>query len=232
MKSWLGEQLQILQHLSEDKAIRQTAFELTHELGFDYLSFDTAFRTRLPMDGISNLPSAWTARYRYMGWARIDPILNHCHQSVQPVLWNDQLFAATPHFRDDAWDHGIRHGLSLAVHDARGHVSVLSLTRRNLAVTTDEFCIKGGHSLRFCNLLHQGLGEKWFEAQANLPGRLSCREREVLRWLAEGKTASEVALILNISERTVNFHTNSAVKKTGQPNKTSAIIHAAKTGLL
>lgn len=36
--------------------------------------------------------------------------------------------------------------------------------------------------------------------------RFSKREKEILKWTAEGKTSSEIAMILSISENTVNFH--------------------------
>ena len=34
----------------------------------------------------------------------------------------------------------------------------------------------------------------------------SKREKEILKWTAEGKTSAEIAIILSISENTVNFH--------------------------
>jgi len=60
---------------------------------------------------------------------------------------------------------------------------------------------------------------------------LTLREVEVLRWSAEGKTAAEVAIILDVKVRTVNFHIGSAVRKIGVRNKTSAVVHAALHGL-
>ncbi|RYF30097.1 MAG: LuxR family transcriptional regulator, partial [Cytophagaceae bacterium] len=61
---------------------------------------------------------------------------------------------------------------------------------------------------------------------------LSPREIEVLRWTAEGKTASEIASILDVSERTVNFHVNSVVVKLDANNKTNAAVRAALLGLI
>ena len=60
---------------------------------------------------------------------------------------------------------------------------------------------------------------------------LTTREVEVLKWSAEGKTAAEVALILDLKLRTVNFHIGSAIQKIGASNKTSAVVHAALRGL-
>jgi LuxR family transcriptional regulator len=61
---------------------------------------------------------------------------------------------------------------------------------------------------------------------------LSAREAEVLRWMADGKTSSEAARILALSERTVNFHVSSALAKLGAANKTAAVVKAALLGLI
>ena len=55
---------------------------------------------------------------------------------------------------------------------------------------------------------------------------------KVLRWTADGKTSGEVGEIMNISERTVNFHVNNALEKLGAANKTAGVIKAAMLRLL
>jgi LuxR family transcriptional regulator len=62
--------------------------------------------------------------------------------------------------------------------------------------------------------------------------KLSSREKEVLQWTAEGKTAGETSEIMNISERTVNFHIANAMEKLSCANKTAATVRAALLGLL
>ncbi len=42
---------------------------------------------------------------------------------------------------------------------------------------------------------------------------LSPREREVLKWLRSGKTSWAISVILQISERTVNYHVNNIMRK-------------------
>jgi LuxR family transcriptional regulator, quorum-sensing system regulator SolR len=65
-----------------------------------------------------------------------------------------------------------------------------------------------------------------------LRAMLTAREKEVLRWTAEGKTAYEISQILSVAERTVNFHVNNIVAKLGTSNKTQAAVKAAALGLL
>ncbi|NBB13320.1 LuxR family transcriptional regulator [Pseudomonas sp. SLFW] len=69
------------------------------------------------------------------------------------------------------------------------------------------------------------------KAVALLHSGLTLREIEVLKWSAEGKTAAEVAMILDVKIRTVNFHIGSAIRKMGVSNKTSAVVQAALHGV-
>ena len=62
--------------------------------------------------------------------------------------------------------------------------------------------------------------------------QLSEREKEVLRWTGDGKTADEIAQILNLSNSTINFHLRKAMFKLNAPNKTSAIVKAIYLNLL
>lgn len=59
---------------------------------------------------------------------------------------------------------------------------------------------------------------------------LSRREIEVLKLSADGKTAYEIARILNLSERTVNFHVHRAIEKLGVNNKMAAVMVAVRSG--
>ena len=61
---------------------------------------------------------------------------------------------------------------------------------------------------------------------------LSPREIEVLKWTADGKTADDIAEILNVSRNTINFHIKNAVRKLQAANKTAAVVKAAVSGLL
>ena len=61
---------------------------------------------------------------------------------------------------------------------------------------------------------------------------LTARETEVLRWVANGKSASEVAGILNITKRTVDEHVQTAVRKLGAQNRTHAVALALRDGVI
>ena len=62
--------------------------------------------------------------------------------------------------------------------------------------------------------------------------RLTAREKDVMRWTMEGKTAWEVGRILGISERTAVLHINNAMHKLGCPTKYTAAFKAHHLGLI
>jgi DNA-binding NarL/FixJ family response regulator len=61
---------------------------------------------------------------------------------------------------------------------------------------------------------------------------LTDREREVLTWVGRGKTSSEIAIILGLSERTVNFHCDQAIKRLDVSNRAQAVAKAVSERLL
>jgi DNA-binding NarL/FixJ family response regulator len=61
---------------------------------------------------------------------------------------------------------------------------------------------------------------------------LTDREREVLTWVGRGKTSSEIAIILGLRERTVNFHCDQAMKRLDVTNRTQAVAKAISLGLI
>ena len=60
---------------------------------------------------------------------------------------------------------------------------------------------------------------------------LNDREVEVLTWAARGKTSAEIAKILDVAKRTVDFHIENARGKLGAATRTEAVLKAA-TGRL
>jgi DNA-binding CsgD family transcriptional regulator len=61
---------------------------------------------------------------------------------------------------------------------------------------------------------------------------LTERERECLRWVSEGKTTDEVALILGVSSNTVNSYIAHAINKFGASNRAMAIATAIRNGII
>jgi len=65
--------------------------------------------------------------------------------------------------------------------------------------------VLGGHSY-ITPLITKELVDVYLSAHSEKPRDLTPRQREVLRFLAEGRTAKEIANLLHITSRTVEFH--------------------------
>jgi len=61
---------------------------------------------------------------------------------------------------------------------------------------------------------------------------LNEREIECLTWSARGKTSPEIAQIVSISKRTVNFHIENACRKLNVATRTEAVVKATSGRLI
>ena len=61
-----------------------------------------------------------------------------------------------------------------------------------------------------------------------MPIPLTPREREVLSWAAQGKSAWETGEILGIAKRTVDEHVQTASRKLNAVNRTQAVVAALR----
>jgi DNA-binding CsgD family transcriptional regulator len=59
------------------------------------------------------------------------------------------------------------------------------------------------------------------------PLKLNDREVETLTWAARGKTSAEIAVILGLSKRTIDFHLDNARSKLGVATRVEAAVKAA-----
>ena len=205
--------------------------------GFDYFFFRMIPRLGNVVTHskvLTNYPKAYIERYEKGPSSKTNPLVAHCQLSIMPIIWSASVFRESPELWKASQTCGLAYGWSQSVHDPNGVVSMLSLARKVPPLTEDEFADKAANVLWLCNQLHGAMLERsHLRHNLDIPiTRLSCREIEVLKWTAEGKTAADIGTILNLSTRTVNFHISSAIRKLGANNKTSAVVMAAKSGLL
>lgn len=79
--------------------------------------------------------------------------------------------------------------------------------------------------------LMKGLAETSYQEAA--PARsLTQRETELLRLIAEGMSNKAIAQALSVSENTVKYHLRNILQKLDAQNRTEAVTHAIRAGLL
>lgn len=236
MKAWQEEQVQLLLSCDSAAELFQHVTVLAREFGFDYCAY--GIRMPLPISAprtemFNNYPAAWQRYYQEQSYLAVDPTVARGGRSTMPFVWSDELFASARDLWEDARAYGLEYGWVQSCRDAQGISGMLTLARAQEDLSPSELRAKTPEMSWLAQVTHNGMARCL--ADKLLPEAeviLSNREVEVLRWTAEGKTSSEVADILRITERTVNFHINNAMAKLKANNKTAAVIRAAVLGLL
>jgi NarL family two-component system response regulator YdfI len=108
---------------------------------------------------------------------------------------------------------------------------LLKDTGRDALMNTIQAAVRG-ETLLSPEVVQKLLAYSGKPATSNQKHNLSVRELEVLRAAAQGGTNQQIALELDISERTVRAHLTSVYNKLGVSSRGAAIAHAAQMGLL
>ena len=91
------------------------------------------------------------------------------------------------------------------------------------------FC---GQILETIQRAHINVEDIDFESFSCEPVLLSERENEIIKYIAEGQTNTQIADILFLSTHTINTHRKNIMAKLGVKNTAGIVMYAVKTGLL
>jgi LuxR family transcriptional regulator, quorum-sensing system regulator SolR len=205
-------------------------------LGFEYCCYGIRMQLPLPTPAIrifDTYPAGWMTHYQMNGFLDIDPTVRMGMRSTDLIAWSHSIFNDAPRLWSDAHEFGIKVGVARSSWTVHGAFGLLTMSRRSDALTPAELEQLKVPTNWLSNLCHMRMGQ--FLQSKLVPEigvTLTAREREVLRWTGEGKTSYEIGKILNISERTVNFHVNNVLSKLTATNKVQAVVKAVATGLI
>jgi DNA-binding CsgD family transcriptional regulator len=178
-------------------------------------------------------PAAWIKRYLQMGYVDIDPVLREGFRRALPFEWSDLKLQspAEASLFADALAHGIGpHGFSVPVLSKQGHRGLFSVSFSGSQPDWTRFLNATRHTLiQIANGIHRRVIAEAFGEDRP---RLSTRELECLRWIASGKDATEIAVILNISPHTARDYLKSARYKLDCVTSAQAANKAVQIGLL
>lgn len=236
MLSWQENYAQELFSGDSEQDLFDRVLAAADRLGFDHCAYGIRIPTPVSNPRIAlfnNYPKHWQTRYAERGYIKVDPTVRHAMQSSLPLVWSDEVFVSARDLWQEAQSCGLRFGWAQASYDLGGSVGLLTLARGSEPLSENELREKHAKMSWLAHVVHVGMSARLrAKLVPEYRAKLSPREADALRWTAEGKTASEIAMILTISERTVHFHIQNAVAKLGATNKTQAAIRAAMLGLL
>lgn len=207
------------------------------KLGFPYVSYAMcvpSLNSTSRWIRFENLPEAWQKHYAAKKYGEVDPVVRRGVNSIEPLVWSQRLFAEAPQIWADAQDLGLRVGISQPCWAAQGVFGTLTFLREKPALSEGEISMLRRQMQIVTNLLHLAMYEHLDVPKINCASEinLTAREREILRWTSEGKTAEIIGTILSISTRTVNFHISNVLTKLVSVNKVQAVAKARTFGLM
>lgn len=179
-----------------------------------------------------NWPINWCRLYAEERYDQDDPLAHLLKRAVEPFEWSENLYRAaqTPRAVEIVRRRryfGIERGFMVSIHSAPSGTGFVHMSGRRFEV--EEHSYPAIHLMtlyafdRVCELC---------APRAQETPLLTAREREVLTWVASGKTAWEIGEILAIAKRTVDEHAQRAFRKLGAVNRTHAVAIALRDHLI
>ena len=186
---------------------------------------DTVVMTNWPTDLLINYDAA--------NMMAGSPVIARLRKSTIPFTYDTTLDS---HRRSDGKGHEVlslfervnmRRGVYIPVHDVRGTCGAVAFGGDREVVSPaelKELTYAAGHLFGRLSEI-KGL-------RAPIPAMLSRREIECLHWAAAGKTTTEMAKILDLSEYTVNHYLSRATRKLDSVNRVQTVAKAIRAGLI
>ncbi|GAB4170742.1 MAG: response regulator transcription factor [Thalassobaculales bacterium] len=96
----------------------------------------------------------------------------------------------------------------------------------------DEYLVKPIDFELLVETVQNRIARRGPAARTDQEVRLTERETEALTWAARGKSSTDMAVLMSVSERTVNFHIENAIRKLEVATRIQAAVKAALLGLI
>ena len=225
-----------------DRSVVRQARDLVDDLGLDHFAYLTC---RLPAGSMvapedtfqTSYPAEWVTRYKRKTYRLYDPVVDLAQRSRLPFMWGQGSFLrpfrkAQRHVFHEAKTFGIQEGYLVPVCGPEGDIGVFTVVGRSRK-DVDAAAAEAAPRIQlfaaeFHNAVINGIPRRPVRAAVTL----SERERECLKWTAEGLTSEAVAARLSLSASAVNFHLTKATRKLGASNRLHATILALRQGLI
>lgn len=211
---------------------------LGRSYGFDYTTFVLLPGAGLHCDDAfvrSNCAPSVARLYRNGKSAATCPLLGYALGHASPILWGEAWYAKPSERALYERLHGgaSRWGVLLPLHGPRCRTGMLSFASGVDVVTAKR---RASTQLALLGWIRDVAMEtvrphveRYF---ASLLPQFTPRESEIMKWWVFGKTASEIALILDCSQSAINFHLSNVRVKLGVNTSRAAGVKAIELGLL
>ena len=180
----------------------------------------------------SRWPAALFMLYVENDHARFDPLIRRSSQSRMPFEWRADAYRAdgdprVAEIMRRTADHGLKHGYIVPIHGPKGYEGCISMAASALDLSAQAKAA--------VHLMALYAFDRMRTLRGSLPDKkilLTAREREILSWVAAGKSAAQISQALKISKRTVDEHSQTAARKLGAANRTQAVAIAMRDHII
>ncbi len=219
--------------------------EILKKLGFDSVvySFLTDHRASYQKAGhgvISNYPEDWMNHYLANDYFATDPAVIYGQTTTRAFTWdfvlNDPLtIKKDKYILKEAEDAGLQDGVIIPLHSARGELAGVGLARTEKTEIADKNTLSLLQAITeqfhfcYCQIGSQ-LGRTLDVPKPQK--KLTLKQKEVLELLAIDKTANEIAMLMNITENTVNYHIKEIYDRLETNSRILTVVKAIRLGLL
>lgn len=221
---------------AESASVLRKARDEFDVLNLSYWFLGTSNRVPDKMTWLSTYDERYMSIYMRDMSPQSDPAFDICFRRLMPVDWaevrasNDEV---NP-MHSIAESYGIgRHGISIPIREPGVGDAMFSI---NFECADKHWLeLRAGLVARvhlFAHYYHLRMKDIIAARPATSEFDLSPREREVLKWAAEGKTAWETAKLLGVSERAIRLYTENAITKLKAKTKTQAVAIAVRNAVL
>lgn len=223
---------------STEEEMRDRMRAAASSAGFDQVLFGIELR-RHALPPIQHVTSAYREDYQLVyqekGFIVRDPTVWHCQATAAPLVWHEGMYT-TPESQEVmevSRSFGLGYGVSVSVHENADVASMLSLARdRPLDGPEDQRRTLEVAAV-LANCLHVASKRVLIpRIEESMRPKLTPRELECLKWLAEGKSNAVIGQILHISEAAVVFHVNNLFRKMNVSTRLQAAVAALSMGML
>lgn len=229
--------IESLEHQSSDAGVfrvLQAAIDAYGLERFIFSGLPDSGRDVRPFVLFSGWSDEWFAHYSEKGFVHADPVPRQALTTAMPFDWSEAFAAfewdpAARQVIDTARDFGMVDGLCIPVYMGNGIQGVVSLAgdvRQLTGRCRVELHLLALHAHGQLRRLNAGGG-------VPAPRRsITEREAEMLKWVALGKTASEIADITGLTARTINQHCENARRRLGTSNRVHTVVEALRQRLI
>ena len=219
-----------------EQDFRNLVLDLKQLVQFDYAA--ALMGKKSPTDAVTqydlinvSYPGEWLFNYVTKNYQLIDPIVKENFSKYSLQYWSETYKKYQPpkQFVKEAEDFDLRAGYSIGVRNlSETEGSLFSFSGHVEHHARTRFILK-----RFSPHLHRAFNQvKQGDAPAVPIVSLTAREKEILRWVKEGKSTWEISAILGISQNTVQFHMRNILQKLNVTKRSHALAIALGNKLI